>query len=203
MALTRVADGELAAVVTYLEMRARPASPPVPTPLVLERRMLPDLHWYRALFRRVGAPWLWFSRLALNDATLAAIVHDPAVEVHAVTTDGVDTGLPELDLRAPGACELAYVALAPEWTRQGLGRGLLAAALDLAWRPGIARVHLQTCTLDHPAALPAYLHAGFVVAGRAVETFADPRDAGLLDADCAPQVPPARVVSPPVIARQR
>lgn len=95
----------------------------------------------------------------------------------------------ELDLRTTGACSLAYVALAPEHTGQGHGRWLLGAALDLAWRPGVGRVHLQTCTLDHPAAVSAYLRAGFTVAGRAIETFPDPRRAGLLAADCAPQIP--------------
>lgn len=209
MALTRLADGELAAVVTYLEMRAmemgtRPAPARIPGPLALERRTRPDLHWYRGLFRRVGAPWLWFSRLAMDDGALAAIVHDPAVEVYAVTVDGVETGLLELDFRTLGACELAFVALAPEWTGRGHGRALLAAALDLAWRPGVARVHLQTCTLDHPAALPAYLRAGFVVGGRAVETFPDPRVSGVLETGCAPQVPTsASVMSPPGPVKQR
>lgn len=169
-------------------MRGRPAHATLPaSSFTLEKRTTPDLDWYRALFRRVGASWLWFSRLAMADGALAAVIHDPAVEVYAVV-DG-DVGLLELDLRDAGACGLAYVALAPELTGQGHGRWLIAAALDLAWRPGVGRVHLQTCTMDHPAALPAYLRAGFAVTGRAVETFPDPRVAGLLPVDAAPQVP--------------
>jgi hypothetical protein len=32
----------------------------------------------------VGARWLWFSRLIMDDEKLAAIIHDPKVELHAV-----------------------------------------------------------------------------------------------------------------------
>lgn len=188
MALTHLRPGELATVVTYLEMRAPPTGPVPASPLALERWERPDLDRYRALFRRVGAPWLWFSRLVLDDAALNAIVGDAAVEVYAVTADGADMGLLELDFRIPGACALAYVALTPDWTGKRHGRWLLASALDLAWREGIARVHLLTSTLDHPAALPAYLRAGFAVIGRAVETFADPRIRGPLAPEDAPQV---------------
>lgn len=177
-------------MVTYLEMRARPALRPLPAALLmLERRFVPNLDWYRVLFRRVGAPWLWFSRLTMDDRALADVIHDPAVEVHAVVATSGDVGIVELDLRTTGACNLAYVALAPEHTGQGHGRWLVGAALDLAWRPGVERVHLQTCTLDHPAAMPAYLRAGFTVVGRAVETFLDPRLEGWLASDCAPQIP--------------
>ena len=51
------------------------------------------------------------------------------------------------------------------------------------------RVHVNTCTLDHPAALPAYLKAGFRAYKRAFESFPDPRLNGLLPADSAPQTP--------------
>lgn len=62
-------------------------------------------------------------------------------------------------------------------------------ALQLAWREGVARVHVHTCTLDHPAALAAYPRAGFIATKRAVERFPDPRLLGILPLDCAPQVP--------------
>ena len=55
--------------------------------------------------------------------------------------------------------------------------------------PDVERVRVHTCTLDHPAALPAYLRAGFKACSRAFESFPDPRLDGLLPRDCAPQVP--------------
>ena len=189
MGLIPIPPGQLAAVVTYLEMRERPLPAPLPSsPLRLERWRVPRPERYRALFRRVGAPWLWFSRLAMDDATLEAIIGDAAVELFAMTERGVEVGMLELDLRVAGDCELAYVGLVPELAGKGHGRWLLAKALALAWRPGITRVHVHTCSLDHPAALPAYRRAGFGVTGRAVETFPDPREVGLLEPGDAPQV---------------
>uniref|UniRef100_UPI001575DCA6 GNAT family N-acetyltransferase n=1 Tax=Sphingomonas bacterium TaxID=1895847 RepID=UPI001575DCA6 len=145
---------------------------------------------YRALFRRVGERWLWFSRLLLDDEALLAIIADPAVEIYAVVDRaGIEIGLLELDFRAPEACELAFVGLVRELTARGHGRWLLAEALARAWRKTVTRVWVHTCTLDHPAALAAYRRAGFVPFARAIERFADPRTLGVLPEDCAPQIP--------------
>lgn len=200
MSLVPLPPGELAAVVTYLEMRERPLPAPLPTsPLRLERWRAPSPDRYRALFRRVGARWLWFSRLAMDDPALEAIIDDAAVELFAVTERGVEVGMLELDFRKPGDCELAYVGLVPELAGKGHGRWLLARAVALAWRPGIVRVHVHTCSLDHPAALGAYCRAGFRATGRAVEAFPDPREAGILDPGDAPQV--AALAAPPAKRR--
>lgn len=189
MSYTNIEPHELAAVVTYLEMRAAPADPPPPSALSLQP--LPrHLDRYRRLFARVGAPWLWFSRLRMDDSELAAIIEDPAVDLYAVIDPaGAEVGLLELDFREAGECELAFVGLVPELAGQGHGRWLLAESLRLAWRDGVTRVHVHTCTLDHPAALAAYRRAGFTPYRRAVERFPDPRLSGLLPPDSAPQVP--------------
>ena len=185
--LVDVPRGHVAAVVTYLEMAARPAPAPIPdSPLRLERWRTVDPERYRALFRRVGEKWLWFSRLAMDDATLMAKV----AEVHAVIDEaGREAGLLELDFRTPGECLIRFLGLVPELAGQGHGRWLFANALDLAWAPAVERVRVHTCTLDHPAALPAYLRAGFRAVSRAFESFPDPRLSGLLPRDAAPQVP--------------
>ena len=187
---TPVADGELAAVVTFLEMRSAPDLAVPPSPLSVRRIERPDRADYRALFRLVGSRWLWFSRLLLDDSALAAIIHDPLVELYIVEDGGPEAvGLLELDFRVESECEIAFIGLVPPLSGQGHGRWLLAEALHRAWREGVKRVHVHTCTLDHPAALPAYRRAGFTAFKRAVETFPDPRLAGILPATCAPQVP--------------
>lgn len=56
MSYEPVADGELAAVVTYLEMHAPPAVEVPSSPLSLRRMEQPTAEEYRALFRLVGAP---------------------------------------------------------------------------------------------------------------------------------------------------
>ena len=180
---------ELAAVVTFLEM-LEPGSSEVPrATLRLRRIMEPTADQYRALFRKVGAPWLWFSRLVMTGAGLETIIHDANVHLFEVAAVEAVVGMLELDFRNAGECELAFIGLVPELAGQGHGKWLLAQALRLAWREGVTRVHVHTCSLDHPAALSAYRRAGFTPYKRAVERFPDPRLLGILPRDCAPQVP--------------
>jgi len=191
MSLTPVAADQLAAVVTTLEMRATPEDLAVPpSPLRLDRRERITPNDYRTLFRLVGAPWLWFSRLVMSDADLCSILNDDAVDLFAVVdAAGAEVGILELDFRTTGECEFAFLGLVPALAGQGHGRWLLAQAVARAWRPGVTRVHVHTCTLDHPAALAAYRRAGFTAISRAIERFADPRLAGVLPLDCAPHIP--------------
>lgn len=191
MPLTRLPDGQLATIVTSLEMTSRPPRRPLPaSTLRLDRWRAPACDRYRTLFRRVGAPWLWFSRLVMPDAELAAIIGHGAVELYVATdAGGVELGLIELDFREPRSCELSFFGLVPELTGRGHGRWLMAHALALAWRDGVERLWVHTCTLDSPRALGFYVAAGFVPYARAIETFADPRLASVLPRDAAPQIP--------------
>ncbi len=187
MALIDVPAGHVGAVVTYLEMTERPMPRPLP-PSPLRLKPWPDIQpaQYRELYRRVGARWLWFSRLVMDDAILAANMG----EVDAVIDRaGVEVGLIELAFPAEGECLISFLGLIPELAGKGHGDWLFAQVLALAWRKGIERVKVNTCTLDHPAALPAYLKAGFRAYKRAFEHFPDPRLLGLVPRDVAPQIP--------------
>ena len=175
------------AVVTYLEMLERPNPRPMPeSSLRMVRWGVPDPAKYRLLFERVGGRWLWYSRLTMDDATLRSNIG----EVHAVVDrGGVEVGMVELDFRNAGECLIRFLGLVPELAGKGHGKWLFAQTLALAWRTGVGRVHVNTCTLDHPAALPSYLKAGFKAYKRAFESFPDPRTAGLLPPETAPQIP--------------
>ena len=185
--LIPVPDGHVGAVVTYLEMAARPPLRPLPaSPLRLERWSDPEPARYRLLFERVGAPWLWYSRLLMDDARLAAEIGEVQAVVDA---RGIEVGMVELDFRTEGECLIRFLGLVPELAGKGHGKWLLGQTLALAWRGGVRRVSVNTCTLDHPAALKAYLNAGFTAVRRAFESFPDPRLAGLLPAGSAPRIP--------------
>lgn len=185
--LTDLKPGQVGAVVTFLEMRERPLLRSLPaSPLRTTQWREPDPAKYRALFRRVGGRWLWYSRLAISDTALRARLG----EVHAVLDPrGIEVGMVELNFAAPGECLIQFLGLVPELAGKGHGKWLLAQALALAWRKDVGRVQVTTCTLDHPAALPSYLKAGFTAWKRALEYFPDPRLAGLLARDVAPQIP--------------
>jgi GNAT superfamily N-acetyltransferase len=187
VALIDVPPGHVGAVVTFLEMKERPKPRPVPeAPLQMVRWRDVDPLKYRLLFERVGANWLWYSRLAMSDAALLAEV----AEVHAIVDRRrIEVGMLELDFRRAGECLVRFLGLVPELAGRGHGKWLFAQALALAWRPGVERVHVNTCSLDHPAALPSYLRAGFRPYRRAFESFPDPRLAGLLPREAAPHIP--------------
>lgn len=192
MSFTPIAKGEVGAIVTSLEMRSRPSLRPLPSSdLRLERWPNPTANKYRALFRRVGEPWLWFSRLTLDDADLLRIIQDPQVRIWAVTDrSGVELGIVELDFRVTGECEIAFFGLVPELAGMGYGKWLMAMTLQFAWsEPGMERLWVHTCTLDAPGALNFYIKSGFTPYQRQVETFADPRLIGLIPPNAAPQIP--------------
>ena len=187
-----VASGQVATIVTSLEMLAPPAaSAPAKSALRLERWPAPvDRDRYRALFRAIGEPWLWRGRLVMDDATLAATLDAPTTAVHVATRrDGTPVGLLELDFAEPATCELAYFGLVPGMTGNGHGGWLMAHALAKAWRPGVTRVWVHTCDLDHPAALSFYQRHGFVPFARAVEIYDDPRAVGIYPRDTVARVP--------------
>lgn len=192
---TDVPAGRIAAVATFLEMKARPVHVPgagggAVAPANLRRVARPTVAWYRDLYIRVGGPWLWYSRLELSEPALEAIIHHPDVCIWALGGgEGQDVGLLELDFRSEGECELAFLGLTPDAIGQGAGRQLMQVAMAEAWARPIERFWVHTCTLDHPAALGFYIRSGFVPYKRAIEMAVDPRLSGVLPGSLAPGVP--------------
>lgn len=190
---TELAPGRLGAIVTYLEMKAPPASylERIAAPPGYSIRLVRDgrLDWYRDLFRRIGEPWLWFSRLRFNDEQLAAKIHNPKADIFVLNHEGQDAGLLELDYEEPPDVELTFFGITPDHIGKGAGRYLMHHGVRQAFRHNPARLKLHTCTLDSPAALPFYLKAGFTAYKRAIEVFPDPRLNGLMSPNAAPEIP--------------
>ena len=190
-----VPPGKIAAVVTYLELRERPAGATRSLPAGFSLEHLssagrpPDLAAYRALFRAVGEPWLWFSRLALTDEQLSAVLTDPLNEVYVLVRGGEAKGLLELDRRNPPDIEVGFLGVTPDLVGAGTGAAMMDFALERAWSAGAARVVLHTCSLDHPRALTFYVRMGFRPYKRAIEVADDPRLTGILPTTAAPHVP--------------
>jgi GNAT superfamily N-acetyltransferase len=150
---------------TYFQMFARPerVMPPPREGLTVVHAEKPTVAYYRSLYDAVGRDYDWTSRKKLSDAELAALLHDPRLEVHVLMAEGVPAGFAELDRRIEGEIELVQFGLVPEFIGQGLGRYFLQWTIDRAWSYQPSRFWLHTCTKDHPAALPNYLKAGFAV----------------------------------------
>jgi GNAT superfamily N-acetyltransferase len=191
---TDLAPGKIASVVTFLEMRERPARANVSLGISENAVRLrpvpaPDLNWYRALYRRAGKQWLWFSRLEMTEAELAAVLHSSTNELFVAEQEGIEIGVAELDRSHPPDVEITFFGLFPEAIGKSLGRQFMSSLLDQAWKKSAARVWLHTCNLDAPAALPFYMKCGFHPYKQAIEVADDPRIRGILPADAAPHVP--------------
>ncbi len=151
---------------TYLEMLSCPmavVSPPRQLRVDIHRVTRPTAACYRFLYHSVGSPYLWVDRQVMADAALQAILDDPRVEIYLLQVDREPAGYGELDRRTQDQVELAYFGLFPPFVGRGLGKYFLSWIVQRAWEGPPRRVWVHTCDLDHPAALPTYLQAGFQI----------------------------------------
>jgi GNAT superfamily N-acetyltransferase len=151
--------------VYYLEMLV-PSQGSVPAPrdgLTVLRVKSPTVPYYRTLYNAVGKDFYWLGRRKMSDEALAAVLGDPQNELHVLHVDGTPAGFAELDRRHGDQIELVQFGLMPDFIGQGLGKWFLRWTIDRAWSYAPRRFWLHTCSLDHRAALPNYLKAGFVL----------------------------------------
>lgn len=155
--------------VTFLEMKAKPAVLPPPQPkgkVAILRSDKPAPHFYRYLYDTIGEGYFWVDRRKLNREQLAGIIHDPQNALYVLYTDGSPAGMAELDFRKEGVVNISYFGLMPEMTGRGFGFFLLYHTCLNAWMPSVRRLTVNTCTLDHPRALPLYQRMGFTAYAR-------------------------------------
>ena len=174
------APGTLASVVTTLKLSEPRYNAPLPFPagVTVQRETL-SVTDYLHLFRAIGEDWLWVSRLLLSEDALAQIIHHPDVETHVLRRDGQPIGLIELDFRRAKAM-LSFFGVIPSEIGTGLGTPMMALAQSTAFAKGINSLHLTTCTLDTPKAIPFYHKHGFETVSRSIEVIADPRLTGVI-----------------------
>ena len=156
----------ITATRTYLEMTERSAlrpSPEAATGLSIARVERPTASLWRFLYTEVGRQYRWFDRLPWTDEQAQAYLDDPAISLWLASVGSDTAGYFELRRGPDQSVEIAYFGLLPEYTGRGLGKALLAAAVERAWENGTRRVWLHTCTFDHPAAIPNYVKRGFTI----------------------------------------
>jgi len=149
--------------VTFLKMTERPQGPAPQLPPNASVRQLrhPTNDAYRDLQKQVGQPYLWWLRRVMPDAELSAVLHNPQVAVHILYLDDQPAGFYELDASNWPFINLNYFGLMPHAFGHGLGSAFLRHAIDNAWSGPIRGMTVNTCTADHPRALPAYERVGF------------------------------------------
>jgi GNAT superfamily N-acetyltransferase len=183
---TRPLPGEpvdrVAVVVTFLRMNARPAGPAAVFPggAVLTPERL-GVKAYRALYNEIGGPWLWWLRRVMPDDMLARHLASPSVAIYVLRVEGEVAGFFETDSSPWPDVNLNYFGLMPRMIGRGLGRALLGAAVDSVFAEGspLRGMTVNTCTADHPRALPNYKAVGFHEVRKVREVWDIPRRVGL------------------------
>ena len=175
--MTRIPAGtEVPFTITYLEMTRRPEfeRPQLDGDIRLERAIDPPVWYFLSLYDGVGREYEWqdrFDQAEDDPAALQAFVRHPDVVIWTAIRNGWPAGFFMLDWREAGVCDLAYFGLVPQAVGAGLGRKLLQIAILTGWeREGVEKMTVNTCTLDHPSALPLYHKMGFEPAEREERT---------------------------------
>jgi len=158
-------SGKWPVTITYLQMADRSAHAMLPAPAAphaIFRAENPTISFYRYLYDAVGRDWAWTDRKKLSDEALETIITNPTTEIYVLYIKGVPAGFAELNTAdMPDAVDLAYFGIMPEFIGMKMGPYFLSWALEEAWRDDPATVTVNTCTLDHPKALPMYQRFGF------------------------------------------
>lgn len=167
--------------VTFLRMDAPPREPALawPEPVEIVHRRDCTVAEYRALYETVGADYCWWLRRTMTDRDLEVLLKSPAVRITVLHVGGLVAGFHELDRSAWPMVNISYFGLLSHAIGRGLGRAFLRHAVDTAWGFDARAITVNTCTADHPRALPTYLAAGFNVVRTVDEVWDVPNRLGL------------------------
>jgi GNAT superfamily N-acetyltransferase len=151
------------AEVYYLEMHHQP------------ELILPPLDWS---FKRIGPPistsvylyyyyttgisYNWLDRLLMPTKELKQLINDPSTASYALAINGEEAGFSEFIFNGVFT-EIQYFGLFPGFVGQGWGKMFLREVINKAWSFAPKWIQLNTCSLDHPSALPVYTSAGFKI----------------------------------------
>lgn len=116
----------------------------------------------RTCYHLVGGPWQWTDRIDWDVEQWQELLDEEQGELWVARDGETIVGYAQL-ARRTAAVQIHYFGLAPGYIGRGLGGWLLTRAVERAWAMGAAKVTLNTCTLDAPAALSNYLARGFAV----------------------------------------
>jgi GNAT superfamily N-acetyltransferase len=150
--------------IRYLEMTSRAELRPARRALVayeIRRAEIPCPELSRFFYTAVGGDWLWVDRLPWKYEQWLEWVSRPGYEMWIASVKGTPAGYFELDATVDGEVELAFFGLLPQFMGLHLGGSLLTDAIERAWRTGVNRIWLHTCSFDHPGAVNNYLSRGF------------------------------------------
>ncbi len=158
--------------ITYLEMEHPAmlcAAPVDRSDVTFEPVLPPSAEVAARFYADVGNAYYWVDRAEWTADQWDDELRQPGSELWILRVGGAEAGYVQLTQPSPRTREILYLGLLPGFEGQGLGAHLLTKAIERAWATGADRVLVNTCTLDHPAALNNYLARGFEVVRKRTE----------------------------------
>lgn len=148
--------------VTFLEMHEQPVNT-TPAAYNMHFELLPKpiaVTDYRNYYYGVGKQWYWLDRMVMDDALLYEKINAPNVDIYILYIEEQPAGFAEF-VREKEYVEILYFGLLPGFIGKGYGYYFLQTVIQKAWSYHPHHIQLNTCSLDHPNALPIYKKAGF------------------------------------------
>ncbi len=157
---------DLSYTTYYLQMLSpqQLRSKPLPAALSIVECEFKQYQLNRFLYQLVGEPWQWTDKLVWTPEQWQVLVNADNHRTWVAYYRGAIAGYYELQMTGDGDVEILYFGLAEAFFGQGFGGPMLSHALQSAWNwPGVKRVWVHTCTLDHPSALSNYQARGLEI----------------------------------------
>jgi GNAT superfamily N-acetyltransferase len=149
--------------VTFLEMTERPVNEAVPLTGTAFRLLSKpiDVNEYREVYYAVGEKHSWLDRMVMPDDELFEKINADNIEIFIFYVNNEPAGYIEF-IKEKRFTEILYFGIMPAFIGKGFGKYFLQWVINKAWSYGVEWIQLNTCTLDHPNALPNYKKAGFI-----------------------------------------
>lgn len=119
-----------------------------------------SVYKYLQLYNDVGRKWNWADRVIMDEEELKNIINSENNSLYTFHINGIEAGYVEF-INYKKYVEIQYFGLFDEFTGKGYGKKLFKWCIDKAWSKEPEWIQLNTCDLDHGAALELYKKLGF------------------------------------------
>ena len=121
-----------------------------------------SLWYFLSIYKEVGYRYEWTDLLKQKAKKTCEFLINKNVYFFSLLNKGNPAGFFILDYRVNKVCELSYIGLTNKYIGKGLGKYIFQTAILTAWdKREIKKLKVNTCSLDHRAALPLYQKLGF------------------------------------------
>ena len=128
----------------------------------------PEFNWF--MYQIIGPDYRWGGRNDWSKENWTAFVSKPSLETWLAYQDGNPVGYYEMELMKDRTIKIHCVGLIKKYIGLGLGAHLLSHCVDRGWQHNPTKITLNTCSHDHPRALPNYLKRGFRMEDNSIES---------------------------------